>query len=167
MVAAIAGPFPTLLMKLSKYRCRHAVRDAEAGWKGARPFLSSKPRFRNRGWSALSFAFTSGAVDVADGGCPSLEATNWRAEQAIRPMVVTRKVWGWKSNLTRSTDPRHSSQHSSNLPSATPLRFFYSSKADLCSSAQAGGLNCPYALNKYHFKSNVRKTYSFSYSIST
>ena len=26
--------------------------------------------------------------------CPDLEATNWRAEQAIRPMVVTRKVWG-------------------------------------------------------------------------
>lgn len=26
--------------------------------------------------------------------CPGLEATNWRAEQAIRPMVVTRKVWG-------------------------------------------------------------------------
>lgn len=25
---------------------------------------------------------------------PGLEATNWRAEQAIRPMVVTRKVWG-------------------------------------------------------------------------
>lgn len=25
--------------------------------------------------------------------CPGLEATNWRAEQAIRPMVVTRKVW--------------------------------------------------------------------------
>jgi Transposase IS66 family len=24
--------------------------------------------------------------------CPGLEATNWRAEQAIRPMVVTRKV---------------------------------------------------------------------------
>ena len=23
-----------------------------------------------------------------------LEATNWRAEQAIRPLVVTRKVWG-------------------------------------------------------------------------
>jgi hypothetical protein len=23
-----------------------------------------------------------------------IEATNWRAEQAIRPMVVTRKVWG-------------------------------------------------------------------------
>ena len=26
--------------------------------------------------------------------CPGLEATNWRAEQALRPMVVTRKVWG-------------------------------------------------------------------------
>lgn len=26
--------------------------------------------------------------------CPGLEATNWRAEQAIRPMVVARKVWG-------------------------------------------------------------------------
>jgi transposase len=26
--------------------------------------------------------------------CPGLVATNWRADQAIRPMVVTRKVWG-------------------------------------------------------------------------
>ncbi len=26
--------------------------------------------------------------------CPGLDATNYRAEQAIRPMVVTRKVWG-------------------------------------------------------------------------
>ncbi len=26
--------------------------------------------------------------------CPSLGATNYHAEQAIRPMVVTRKVWG-------------------------------------------------------------------------
>lgn len=26
--------------------------------------------------------------------CPGLAATNYRAEQAIRPMVVTRKVWG-------------------------------------------------------------------------
>ncbi|MBI4442708.1 MAG: transposase [Acidobacteria bacterium] len=26
--------------------------------------------------------------------CPGLEATNWRAEHAIRPMVVARKVWG-------------------------------------------------------------------------
>ena len=26
--------------------------------------------------------------------CPGLDATNYRAEQAIRPMVVTRKFWG-------------------------------------------------------------------------
>jgi transposase len=26
--------------------------------------------------------------------CPGLDATNGRAEQAIRPMIVTRKVWG-------------------------------------------------------------------------
>jgi transposase len=26
--------------------------------------------------------------------CPGLDATNYRAEQAIRPIVVTRKVWG-------------------------------------------------------------------------
>jgi transposase len=25
---------------------------------------------------------------------PGLQATNWRAEQAIRPAVVTRKAWG-------------------------------------------------------------------------
>lgn len=25
---------------------------------------------------------------------PSVDATNWRAEQALRPAVVTRKVWG-------------------------------------------------------------------------
>jgi transposase len=27
-------------------------------------------------------------------GLPSVQATNWRAEQAIRPAVVTRKSWG-------------------------------------------------------------------------
>lgn len=32
--------------------------------------------------------------------CPGLEATNWRAEQAIRPMVVTRKVWGGNRTAT-------------------------------------------------------------------
>src|SRR5436305_8555610 len=26
--------------------------------------------------------------------CPGMEATNWRAEQATRPRVVARKVWG-------------------------------------------------------------------------
>ena len=69
MGAVIAGPFPTPWMKSSRCRCRPAVRDAEAGWKSARPFLSSKPRFRNRGWSALSFAFLWGAAGVADDEC--------------------------------------------------------------------------------------------------
>ncbi len=32
--------------------------------------------------------------------CPGLEATNWRAEQALRPMVVTRKVWGGNRTAT-------------------------------------------------------------------
>jgi transposase len=32
--------------------------------------------------------------------CPGLDATNWRAEQAIRPMVVTRKVWGGNRTTT-------------------------------------------------------------------
>ena len=34
--------------------------------------------------------------------CPGLEATNWRAEQAIRPMVVTRKVWGGNRKIGRA-----------------------------------------------------------------
>jgi hypothetical protein len=59
---------------------------------------------------------------------------------------------GRESNLARSAHAKYSRKHSSNLPSATPLRFFYSSKADLCSSAQAFGLNCRYALNKYRFR---------------
>ncbi|MCU1314814.1 MAG: hypothetical protein JWN63_136 [Candidatus Acidoferrum typicum] len=69
MGAVIAGPSPTRLMKLSKYRCRPVVRDAEGSWRSARPFLSSKPRFRSRGWSALSFAFLWGTAGVADGEC--------------------------------------------------------------------------------------------------
>ena len=69
MGAASVGPSPTPLMKLWKYRCRPAVRDAAGGWKSARPFLSSKPRFQNRGWSALSFAFLWGAAGVADDEC--------------------------------------------------------------------------------------------------
>jgi hypothetical protein len=36
--------------------------------------------------------------------CPGLEATNWRAEQAIRPIVVARKVWG--RNRTPCGAPR-------------------------------------------------------------
>ena len=38
--------------------------------------------------------------------CPGLEATNFRAEQAIRPMVVARKVWG--GNRTEKGARTHS-----------------------------------------------------------
>jgi len=31
--------------------------------------------------------------------CPGLEATNYRAEQAIRPAAVMRKVWGGNRTL--------------------------------------------------------------------
>jgi transposase len=38
---------------------------------------------------------------------PGVEATNWRGEQAIRPAVVTRKVWGgnrtWRGASTQGT----------------------------------------------------------------
>ena len=30
---------------------------------------------------------------------PGIDATNWRAEQAIRPAVVNRKVWGGSRTL--------------------------------------------------------------------
>ena len=37
---------------------------------------------------------------------PDVDATNWRAEQAIRPAVVNRKVWGgnrtWRGAATQS-----------------------------------------------------------------
>ena len=36
---------------------------------------------------------------------PGTDATNWRAEQAIRPAVVNRKVWGvnraWRGGVTQ------------------------------------------------------------------
>jgi len=44
-------------------------------------------RLRNHLWREREAVFTFLY-------CPGLEATNWRAEQALRPMVVTRKVWG-------------------------------------------------------------------------
>ena len=44
-------------------------------------------RLRNHLWREREAVFTFLY-------CPGLEATNWRAEQALRPMAVTRKVWG-------------------------------------------------------------------------
>jgi hypothetical protein len=38
---------------------------------------------------------------------PGTDATNWRAEQAVRPAVVNRKVWGgnrtWRGATNRSS----------------------------------------------------------------
>ena len=40
------------------------------------------------------FTFLHRPRPQADGTVTFLDATNWRAEQAIRPAVVNRKVWG-------------------------------------------------------------------------
>jgi transposase len=37
---------------------------------------------------------------------PSIDATNWRAEQALRPAVITRKVWGG-NRTTRGAHTQH------------------------------------------------------------
>lgn len=44
-------------------------------------------RFANHLWRERNHIFTFLY-------CPGLDATNYRAEQAMRPAVVTRKVWG-------------------------------------------------------------------------
>ena len=44
---------------------------------------------------------------------PSVEATNWRAEQAIRPAVVTRKVCGGNRARPRSRCPADTGQRRS------------------------------------------------------
>ena len=48
------------------------------------------------GWRYLANEFPAVFLFLCD---PSIDATNWRAEQAIRPAVVTRKVCG--GNRTR------------------------------------------------------------------
>lgn len=67
---------------------------------------------------------------------PTIDATNWRAEQAIRPAVVTRKVWGgnrtWSgadaqqtlASVIRTAQQRHLNPHAllaSMLQSPAPL----------------------------------------------
>jgi transposase len=54
---------------------------------------------------------------------PTIDATNWRAEHAIRPAVVTRKVWGgnrtWRGahaqqtlgSIIRTAHQRHLNPH--------------------------------------------------------
>lgn len=67
---------------------------------------------------------------------PTIDATNWRAEQAIRPAVVTRKVWGgnrtWSgadaqqtlASVIRTAQQRHLNPHAllaAMLQSPAPL----------------------------------------------
>jgi len=52
-------------------------------------------RLRLRGGASAVFTRPAQAFsNVRNLAYVILEATNWRAEQAIRPMVVARKVWG-------------------------------------------------------------------------
>jgi transposase len=40
-------------------------------------------------------------------GDPTLDATNWRAEQALRPAVVTRKMCGGGNRTPRGAQSQH------------------------------------------------------------
>ena len=51
---------------------------------------------------------------------PSLDATNWRAEQAIRPAVVIRKVCGGKPHPPRRRYPAGPGQRRAHRPPAQP-----------------------------------------------
>jgi hypothetical protein len=73
--------------------------------------------------------------------CPGLEATNWRAEQAIRPMVVERKVWGGNRTTPRSTHPKRLGHHTADLPPATLPCLVFPAEADLLPSAQGHGFD--------------------------
>jgi len=55
--------------------------------------------------------------------CPGLDATNWRAEQAIRPMVVTRQKCGRQSHPSWSKNAKHPGQHPANLPTTRSAQY--------------------------------------------
>jgi hypothetical protein len=73
--------------------------------------------------------------------CPGLEATNWRAEQAIRPMVVNAQGLGRQPHHPRSPNAKRPGQHSANLSPATPSCIVFPAEADLLLSAQGHGLD--------------------------
>src|SRR4029077_21199912 len=86
--------------------------------------------------------------------CPGWEATNWRAEQAIRPMVVTRKVWG--GNRTSRGAHTQGILVSILQTCRQQLRFASSILQKLICASHPNlaqplifGFNCPYALNNY------------------
>ncbi len=81
--------------------------------------------------------------------CPGLEATNWRAEQAIRPMVVTRKVWGGN----RTTEGAHAQGVLVSILQTCRQQLRSASSilqnSGLFTSPQGTGFNRPYTLNNY------------------
>ena len=63
-------------------------------WKHGWTACSSVACVRPQNWRLANHLLREREALFTFLNCPGLEATNWRAEQAIRPMVVTRKVWG-------------------------------------------------------------------------
>ena len=87
-------------------------------------------RFRSPRTNGI-ICYESGRLLFTFLNCPGPESTNWRAEQAIRPMVVTREVWGAKPHYPRSTHAKRLGQHSADLPPATPPGLIFPAEADL------------------------------------
>ena len=82
--------------------------------------------------------------------CPGLEATNYRAEQAIRPMVVTRRGLGRQSHRAGRTHAERIGQHFANLPSATPASHRFSGATPPHAQSTALSVDpTPHTLNRY------------------
>jgi len=78
--------------------------------------------------------------------CEGLEATNWRAEQAIRPLVVARKVWG--GNRTQTGACTQSILSSILQTCRQQMRSFASFVHDLVCSPQPPVIDLTTTLNK-------------------
>jgi transposase len=68
-------------------------------------YEQAHPHDENR--KLIKHLYTERDAIVTFLGRPDVEATNWRGEQAIRPAVVNRKVWGgnrtWRGATTQGT----------------------------------------------------------------
>jgi hypothetical protein len=73
--------------------------------------------------------------------CPGLESTNWRAEQAIRPMVVARKVWGGNRTARGAQTQSILVNSLTNLPPAVAACIHASPESALFLSAQNPGFS--------------------------
>ncbi|MGB8030341.1 MAG: IS66 family transposase [Terracidiphilus sp.] len=83
--------------------------------------------------------------------CPGLEATNWRAEQAIRPMVVTRKVWGGNRTPTGAHAKRPAQRFANLPPTASLCHPPAGPPALLAAAAHPESQSGPFTLNKYKY----------------